>query len=88
MVHAIINGRCWTRQKICVYFLPVKGMLLIISVSYLSGTCNFTCYLCTDSCMQKQGLVAIFEEMFERIEHRLCLRHLYANFKKIFGGGS
>lgn len=26
--------------------------------------------------------------MFERIEYRLCLRHLYANFKKKFGGGS
>ncbi|XP_058742157.1 uncharacterized protein LOC131614611 [Vicia villosa] len=27
------------------------------------------------------------KEMFDRIEHRLCLRHLYANFKK-FGGGT
>ncbi|XP_058757199.1 uncharacterized protein LOC131630445 [Vicia villosa] len=26
--------------------------------------------------------------MFERIEHKLCLRHLYANFKKKFGGGA
>ncbi|XP_058742255.1 uncharacterized protein LOC131614714 [Vicia villosa] len=31
---------------------------------------------------QQKGLVAVFEEMFERIEHRVCLRHLYANFKK------
>jgi hypothetical protein len=30
----------------------------------------------------------VFDEMFERVEHRLCLRHLYANFKKKFGGGS
>ncbi|XP_058783791.1 uncharacterized protein LOC131658519 [Vicia villosa] len=37
---------------------------------------------------QQKGLVAVFEEMFERIEHRLCLRHLYANFKKKFGGGA
>ncbi|KAK2409855.1 hypothetical protein QL285_045255 [Trifolium repens] len=36
---------------------------------------------------QQKGLVAVFEEMFARIEHRLCLRHLYANFKK-FGGGT
>lgn len=35
-----------------------------------------------------QGLIAVFEEMFERIEHRLFLRHLYANLKKKFGGGS
>jgi hypothetical protein len=35
-----------------------------------------------------QGLVAVFEEMFQRVEHRLCLRHLYANFKKKFGGGT
>ncbi|GAU45522.1 hypothetical protein TSUD_186790 [Trifolium subterraneum] len=35
-----------------------------------------------------KGLVAVFEEMFERVEHRLCLRHLYANFKKRFGGGT
>ncbi|XP_045827941.1 uncharacterized protein LOC123919931 isoform X2 [Trifolium pratense] len=26
--------------------------------------------------------------MFDSIEHRLCLRHLYANFKKKFGGGT
>ncbi|XP_058726497.1 uncharacterized protein LOC131597850 [Vicia villosa] len=31
---------------------------------------------------QQKGLIVVFEEMFERIEHRLCLRHLYANFKK------
>ncbi|XP_058769641.1 uncharacterized protein LOC131643444 [Vicia villosa] len=37
---------------------------------------------------QQKGLVSVFEEMFERIEHRLCLRHLYANFKKKFGGGT
>ncbi|XP_058758242.1 uncharacterized protein LOC131631465 [Vicia villosa] len=37
---------------------------------------------------QQKGLVAVFDEMFERIEHRFCLRHLYANFKKKFGGGT
>lgn len=34
------------------------------------------------------GLMVVFEEMFDMIEHRLCLRHLYANFKKRFGGGT
>ncbi|KAI5442352.1 hypothetical protein KIW84_011430 [Lathyrus oleraceus] len=34
------------------------------------------------------GLVTVFEEMFERIEHRLYPRHLYANFKKRFRGGT
>ncbi|XP_050876144.1 uncharacterized protein LOC127079818 [Lathyrus oleraceus] len=29
----------------------------------------------------------MFEEMFERVEHRPCLRHLYASFKKKFRGG-
>jgi len=29
-----------------------------------------------------QGLIAIFEELFESMEHRICLRPLYANFKK------
>jgi hypothetical protein len=33
-------------------------------------------------------LVVVFEEMFQRVEHRLCLRHLYANFKKRFSGGT
>ncbi|KEH16587.1 hypothetical protein MTR_0140s0100 [Medicago truncatula] len=28
------------------------------------------------------------QKMFESVEHRLCLRHLYANFKKKFGGGT
>ncbi|CAI8614038.1 unnamed protein product [Vicia faba] len=33
----------------------------------------------------QKGLVSLFEEIFEQIEHRICLRHLYANFKKKFG---
>ncbi|XP_050909711.1 uncharacterized protein LOC127123544 [Lathyrus oleraceus] len=37
---------------------------------------------------QQKGLVAVFEELSDTIEHRLCLRHLYANFKKRFGGGA
>jgi len=32
--------------------------------------------------------MSIFDEMFEVVEHRLCLRHLYANFKNFFGGGT
>ncbi|KAI5436779.1 hypothetical protein KIW84_023050 [Lathyrus oleraceus] len=36
----------------------------------------------------EEGLVDVFEEMFGFIEHRICLRHLYANFKKRFGGVS
>ncbi|XP_050877691.1 uncharacterized protein LOC127081480 [Lathyrus oleraceus] len=38
--------------------------------------------------MEDIGLVAVFEELSDTIEHRLCLRHLYANFKKRFGGGA
>ncbi|XP_058746525.1 uncharacterized protein LOC131619449 [Vicia villosa] len=37
---------------------------------------------------QQKGLVSVFEDMGERVEHKLCLRHLYANFKKKFGGGA
>ncbi|XP_058782464.1 uncharacterized protein LOC131656924 [Vicia villosa] len=37
---------------------------------------------------QQKGLVSVFEDMGERVEQRLCLRHLYANFKKKFGGGA
>ncbi|WJX72487.1 hypothetical protein P8452_56367 [Trifolium repens] len=37
---------------------------------------------------QQKGLMQVFDEMFGRVEHRLCLRHLYANFKKKFGGGT
>lgn len=29
-----------------------------------------------------------FDEMLGGLEHRFCLRHLYANFKKRFGGGT
>lgn len=32
--------------------------------------------------------MSAFGEMFEQIEHRICLRHFYANFKKKFGGGT
>lgn len=38
--------------------------------------------------MQIHELVSAFGEKFEQIEHRICLRHFYANFKKIFGGGA
>jgi len=34
-----------------------------------------------------QGLMQIFDEMLEGVEHKLCLRHLYTNYKKRFGGG-
>ncbi|KAI5420213.1 hypothetical protein KIW84_044123 [Lathyrus oleraceus] len=33
------------------------------------------------------GLIPVFKEIFERVEHRLCLRNL-SNFKKKFGGGT
>ncbi|XP_058783323.1 uncharacterized protein LOC131658000 [Vicia villosa] len=37
---------------------------------------------------QQKGLVQVFEEEYPSYEHRLCLRHLYTNFKKKFGGGT
>ncbi|XP_015970679.1 uncharacterized protein LOC107494166 [Arachis duranensis] len=36
----------------------------------------------------KQGLMQIFQEALPTLEHRLCLRHLYANCKKAYGGGA
>jgi hypothetical protein len=33
-------------------------------------------------------LIQVFEEQLPGAEHRFCLRHLYANFKKKFGGGT
>ncbi|WVZ09785.1 hypothetical protein V8G54_014315 [Vigna mungo] len=36
---------------------------------------------------QQKGLMSVFDEMMDGVEHRLCLRHLYNNFKKRFGGG-
>ncbi|WVY93030.1 hypothetical protein V8G54_032118 [Vigna mungo] len=33
------------------------------------------------------GLMTVFDELMDGVEHRLCLRHLYNNFKKRFGGG-
>ena len=32
--------------------------------------------------------MSVFEEMFDTVEHMFCLRHLYGNFKKKFGGGT
>ncbi|RHN45490.1 putative MULE transposase domain-containing protein [Medicago truncatula] len=37
---------------------------------------------------QQKGLIQVLEEKAQTIDHRLCLRHLYANFKKKFGGGT
>lgn len=33
-----------------------------------------------------KGLFQVFEEEYPGFEHIFCLRHLYANFKKMFGG--
>lgn len=30
----------------------------------------------------------VFEEEYPEFEHKFCLRHLYAKFKKKFGGGT
>ncbi|XP_020971854.1 uncharacterized protein LOC110268988 [Arachis ipaensis] len=37
---------------------------------------------------QQKGLMQIFQEALPTLEHRLCLRHLYANCKKAYGGGT
>lgn len=34
------------------------------------------------------GLAHVFEEEYPEFEHMFCLRHLYANFKKKFEGGT
>ncbi|WVZ03118.1 hypothetical protein V8G54_023924 [Vigna mungo] len=31
---------------------------------------------------QQKGLMTVFDDMMDGVEHRLCLRHLYNNFKK------
>jgi len=31
--------------------------------------------------------MTVFDEILNGVEHRFCLRHLYSNFKKKFGGG-
>ncbi|XP_027903766.1 uncharacterized protein LOC114163669 [Vigna unguiculata] len=36
---------------------------------------------------QQKGLMTVFDEILNGVEHRFCLRHLYSNFKKKFGGG-
>uniref|UniRef100_A0A2N9EMB4 SWIM-type domain-containing protein n=1 Tax=Fagus sylvatica TaxID=28930 RepID=A0A2N9EMB4_FAGSY len=35
---------------------------------------------------EQKGLVPTFEEVFSGMEHRLCVRHMYNNFKKKFPG--
>lgn len=53
---------------------------------FVSGVFCVYCVVCEVSlipyCLFVEDLVAIFEEMFEFIEHRICLRHLYTNFRK------
>ncbi|XP_014494665.1 uncharacterized protein LOC106756666 [Vigna radiata var. radiata] len=36
---------------------------------------------------QQKGLMSVFDDILNGVEHRLCLRHLYNNFKKKLGGG-
>lgn len=33
-------------------------------------------------------MLQVFDEELPRVEHRFCVRHLYSNFKKKFGGGT
>ncbi|XP_028771738.1 uncharacterized protein LOC114728961 [Neltuma alba] len=37
---------------------------------------------------QQKGLVQAFGELLEGVEHRYCVRHLYANIKSRYGGGT
>ncbi|XP_014521871.1 uncharacterized protein LOC106778429 [Vigna radiata var. radiata] len=36
---------------------------------------------------QRKGLMSVFYDILNGVEHRLFLRHLYHNYKKKFGGG-
>ncbi|XP_014490239.1 uncharacterized protein LOC106752969 [Vigna radiata var. radiata] len=36
---------------------------------------------------QQKGLMTVYDNILDVMEHRLCLRHLYNNYKKRFGGG-
>ena len=33
-----------------------------------------------------QGLVETFKQLMPGVEHRFCVRHLYANFKSLYKG--
>ncbi|XP_017416509.2 uncharacterized protein LOC108327302 [Vigna angularis] len=44
------------------------------------------CGGCTWMSNQQKGLVLAIQELLPRAEQRYCLRHLYANFRKRFGG--
>lgn len=33
-----------------------------------------------------QGLVEAFKKVLPGVEHRYCMRHMYANFQKLFKG--
>src|ERR1044072_4958043 len=37
--------------------------------------------------LSSQGLLSSLNELIPGVEHRFCVRHLYANFKRRFGGG-
>ncbi|XP_072080973.1 uncharacterized protein [Arachis hypogaea] len=41
---------------------------------------------CTFMSDQQKGLVSTFEELLPGVDHRFCVRHLYANFKKRYPG--
>ncbi|XP_052110145.1 uncharacterized protein LOC107464691 [Arachis duranensis] len=41
---------------------------------------------CTFMSDQQKGLVPTFEELLPGVDHRFCVRHLYANFKKRYTG--
>lgn len=67
-----------------VFYLALYMIMNIFLFLYIS-LC-FTYVLLSVSMIH--GLMIVFEEWSDRIEHRYCLRHLYANFKSFFGGGT
>jgi hypothetical protein len=58
----------------CSYFNNVLLNKCIVIVIYIDGILY--------------GLFQVFENKLAGKEHRFFIRHLYANFKKKFGGGS
>ncbi|XP_057453442.1 uncharacterized protein LOC130745284 [Lotus japonicus] len=68
------------------------GKILLIRYTYTFIFCFYVLQYHTRSSnaysIIPQGLMEVFkEELLQGCDHRLCVRHLYANLKKKFGGG-
>ncbi|RYR18127.1 hypothetical protein Ahy_B03g062755 [Arachis hypogaea] len=76
----------WVSQKIGEE-MKIATVIQTIQDKYMANISVTKAYWARRKA-REEGLMQVFQEMMPALEHRLCLRHLYVNCKKAYGGGT